>query len=439
MGTTVTLDRYAEMRAEMDTGRLRDEVLSRAGLSVDEWALAQREWLEKMGKELERDRFELTNRYTSVFVERLRVLTELAAAEKQTIPAPARTKVAREESGQAPGEDLAAQAPQVQSEAAYRALPQPSYVAQAASLMNAYVTPVLERPYSSLAEVSYSADYAVAYAQPSPSLEAAFPSQTSDPSETIALTGLVPEVKPFERAGSGSPAALDAAPFAPLPFPASHEDLGTMPLIRHSSGAVLPFPEVKSGEGTREEWTRPIRTAVAETPVHDPDDPGGTMFFNASLVPAAAPLPFQEPPAPFAAAGGNEAQSGLAPFVPAVQSGETLYAGLVSSDGSDTIYFAPAASALIAPVAAPAPLPAPPPPPSLPAVPALSLEQYAALYAELAVLPDTESVFLKYGLANPEVRRTVDATFRDLLASDPASLRRWHQLYAHYLSLLPSR
>ncbi len=75
MSTSVTLERYAEIRAEMEAGRLRDEVLARAGLTSDEWTVAQRAWLEKMGTELERGRFELTNRYTQAFLERQRTFT----------------------------------------------------------------------------------------------------------------------------------------------------------------------------------------------------------------------------------------------------------------------------------------------------------------------------------------------------------------------------
>src|SRR6185437_1777388 len=55
----IPLERCATMRAEMDAGRLRDEVLARAGVSADEWTVAQREWLDKMGAELTLGRFEL--------------------------------------------------------------------------------------------------------------------------------------------------------------------------------------------------------------------------------------------------------------------------------------------------------------------------------------------------------------------------------------------
>jgi hypothetical protein len=49
MATSLPLDRYAEVQAELEAGQLRDEVLARAGLSAEEWTAAQRTWLDKMG------------------------------------------------------------------------------------------------------------------------------------------------------------------------------------------------------------------------------------------------------------------------------------------------------------------------------------------------------------------------------------------------------
>ncbi|MGK3991992.1 hypothetical protein [Sorangium sp. So ce1024] len=84
MGTALTLDRYAEMRARMEAGELRDEVLARAGLTVDEWMAAQRDWLERMATELEHGCFELTNRYTQAFLEQQRAI--LAASPPVSAP-----------------------------------------------------------------------------------------------------------------------------------------------------------------------------------------------------------------------------------------------------------------------------------------------------------------------------------------------------------------
>src|SRR5580700_598553 len=94
MGTPLTVDRCAEMRAEMEAGWLRDEVLARAGLTVDEWTEAQRAWLEKMGAEIDRGRFELTTRYSQAFLDRQRAIAAstpaiAAPAPAEAVPAPA--------------------------------------------------------------------------------------------------------------------------------------------------------------------------------------------------------------------------------------------------------------------------------------------------------------------------------------------------------------
>jgi hypothetical protein len=79
MGTTLMLERYAELRAEMESECRRDDVLARAGLTTAEWSEAQRAWLDKMGNELARSQFELTNRYSQAFLDRQRALRAAAA------------------------------------------------------------------------------------------------------------------------------------------------------------------------------------------------------------------------------------------------------------------------------------------------------------------------------------------------------------------------
>ena len=85
MAMDVTIERYAEIRAELEAGRLRDDVLARAGLTVDEWLAVQRGWLEQLSRELKRDRFELTNRYSRVFLDHQRALT----TSETRLPTPA--------------------------------------------------------------------------------------------------------------------------------------------------------------------------------------------------------------------------------------------------------------------------------------------------------------------------------------------------------------
>jgi len=95
MATPMTLEGCAEMRAEMEAGQLRDAVLSRAGLGVEEWSAVQTEWLEKMSAEIERGRFELTSRYSQAFIARQRALRAITpdAIDAPAEPAPSTIEV----------------------------------------------------------------------------------------------------------------------------------------------------------------------------------------------------------------------------------------------------------------------------------------------------------------------------------------------------------
>lgn len=65
----LTLERYAEISAELDAGDLRDEVLARAGISVPEWLNAQQYWLGSISAEASQLRYELFHRYSKLFLE----------------------------------------------------------------------------------------------------------------------------------------------------------------------------------------------------------------------------------------------------------------------------------------------------------------------------------------------------------------------------------
>jgi hypothetical protein len=63
----------------------------------------------------------------------------------------------------------------------------------------------------------------------------------------------------------------------------------------------------------------------------------------------------------------------------------------------------------------------------------MSLEQYAAFYAELAVFPDrTTSILQRYGLAAVKARQALDEAFARRFHADPAEERRWRALVHHY-------
>lgn len=424
MSTVVTLDRYAGMRAEMDAGMLRDDVLARAGITTDDWTAAQHEWLDKMGKELERDRFELTNRYTQAFMERLRALTELAATERQTLPAPAKPAKAASQSApvdeEEPDPDTSDFGPQ-RPELPPHSLPSP----------RSEPSPWMQHARSETAgRTAQQPSYVTA---PTPPAAAPAPSppvlpQAADPSETMAFAGMVREVVPF----------------------------------KHSNEPYCPPTEA------------PAR------PVYDPDGPDGTMDLSAVLAHLTAALPFRDGASATAAPpAGKHLDTGprptissdveatifgaLAPATPALPfdadaSAHTSPFGAdlrdnrprpaVSDDAGATVFAALAPATPTLPFDTAASLQDSPPDidsgaiptRELPPIVALSLEQYAALCAELAMFPaDAERAFSSYGLALPETRRKVDAAFRELLARDPESQRRWQELYTHYRARLFNR
>lgn len=63
----------------------------------------------------------------------------------------------------------------------------------------------------------------------------------------------------------------------------------------------------------------------------------------------------------------------------------------------------------------------------------LSVEQYAALCAEVNVYPQSaEAIFTQYGLASRKDRLTADAGWQERLRADPVLMQRWQALYLHY-------
>ncbi|WP_437776264.1 hypothetical protein [Sorangium sp. So ce1097] len=63
----------------------------------------------------------------------------------------------------------------------------------------------------------------------------------------------------------------------------------------------------------------------------------------------------------------------------------------------------------------------------------LSLPQYAALCAELALSPGAaEAIFRRYGLDSSERRSAVDAAWKERLSKHPAEYATWQEMYRHY-------
>jgi hypothetical protein len=106
----LSLERFAEISAELDTGDPRDEVLARAGLTVPEWLNIQQYWLGNISAEATRLRYELFHRYSKLFIEARRAAVARKAKKRQVL-APTSSRSEQVLMGQAVPEQREAAAP----------------------------------------------------------------------------------------------------------------------------------------------------------------------------------------------------------------------------------------------------------------------------------------------------------------------------------------
>jgi len=274
--TSLTIERYAGIRAEMEAGRLRDEVLAGAGVTVDTWMAEQRSWLQKMSAELERGRFELSNRYTKAFLERQSALAEAKPAPVDAQPAKARTEAPAEGTGVPPT------LPRV---------PEP------------VSTPPEEKPSIAVASVDLSSIAWVARLPADTDVEATLPPIVHD---------LPPKTLPFQP-GAAPPERTDAPPLpttnarpvrdrlAETMHDDSAEDVGaiTLPPIGPSlisARPALPFQQRPDDDEDNPQKRTTFARAAASPPERRSDPEGvdlaGMTMLGAPLVPRGPPLPF---------------------------------------------------------------------------------------------------------------------------------------------------
>ncbi|APR88193.1 Fe-S oxidoreductase [Minicystis rosea] len=510
--TQVTLERYAEIRAEMEAGALRDDVLSRAGLSADAWTAAQRDWLESMGAEIARGRFELTHRYAQAFVERQRALAAARAPAAHAPSAPATASPPLEESAPRPIEA------------------KPTFLATGAAADTAIPNVPVVRPANPLLSGTMSADVSAfrpalpfdaqaqaAEAPPAPGPQAlpavrrapaelsgtsmgfaapkgpALPFAPSVPMSDATLFGLpkalgsegtadgtlqgVVEPKgpalPFASGavsslaspGAGTPATPASAPpvkrapaelsgtsmgfVAPkgpaLPFapsvPMSDATLfglpkalgsegtadGTLQGVVEPKGPALPFV---SGAVTPSTSPAPVATPSTTPPVkRAPAELSGTsMGFAAPRGPA---LPFAggRPPAESSLQVAHDviARDGAGPSaafnapsaLPSSGSAQRLARSAVDVDGT--------LDSTVAPARVPFASTAEPAPPA-----GLSLQQYASLCVELAVVPAEAGETLHRYRITAEQRKALDEYWQGRMSADPMVRATFDQAHAAY-------
>jgi hypothetical protein len=278
MATQLTVERCAEIRAEMEAGRLLDDVLGRAGIGADEWTAAQRTWLDKMGDELKRGRFELTNRYTQAFLERQRELSALDRAAIVEASAPV-------EEALPPPPPAVLPPPEIAPPPAVPAAPSPWAAPPPAPVVSAAAAPQIEErspwageetgaPAASPLRAPLPFQPAPAGAAPPPSVRQVPPPPPSSPELGGTVVGAI--ISPF-AAGGALPFARDAA--AP---PAATAPAAPPPPRPPPPRPVPPPPP-----------SRPAASAP------EPDGMEGTVMGAISPFASGAPLPFvKAPPKP---------------------------------------------------------------------------------------------------------------------------------------------
>jgi hypothetical protein len=66
-----SIEEFARLRADIEAGASRDEVLARAGLTTPQWIAVQRQWLRAIAREAMRGERRLADRYRHAFMEQV--------------------------------------------------------------------------------------------------------------------------------------------------------------------------------------------------------------------------------------------------------------------------------------------------------------------------------------------------------------------------------
>ena len=480
------IEKYARLRAEMEAGHLRDSVLAGAGLGVDEWTRTQSEWLERMGADLERGRFELSNRYTEAFVERQRELTAAA-------PKPARGAVEEPDGSERTSELPGAPPPAFSPPAPGFAPAAPGFgppgaafsggAAFAPSQHGAGFTPRVAAPPPLAATPPALARSAASGQGGSlgqtamgdfPLLDgAALPFAHQAPAATrppVPETGA--GVLPFKKQAAGGVSAVQPAPAAAAAKPAPDPSTG--------AGAAAPPAKAKPRFGATlamealsfEDITKAALPFAKATPgkpsEHQPSGtagPGETLDEQPHVRDGA--LPFQRQAAMAAKAGAGVPQAlpftrpsagGAGTPPPATPAGRTSSSAPPARAAAPSVPPPDARTPSAPPPAAARTSSAPPPggapartssvppagvaasPPRAPApsfaVEGLTLEQHASLCAEIAFRPDKEGEALARYRVDRASKAAVDQTWKARFAADPALEAQWQRAYSYYFAFL---
>ena len=375
----LTLEKFAQLRAEMEAGAERDALLRRESLTTAQWLAAQRQWLGAMAQEISRGERALAEQYLAAYV---------AAG------------------GDAGRPDAEPQAPMPRAEPATPAAA-PMAVAAAPASVPAWMPPPASfGAPGPPAAVAPAVVPAAGLAPPVPGEPAAAPPRApTDIDSTgelqLDLIGVRP--LPFAPAAARVQPASARAPArieAPAPSLGGTAEVDVRVLAAAAAKKATPFdPAAQVPKAPRK------KKGVDET-----------VMFEGSLADllAAKPTPF--------VATESAAPPPQAEFAPAPGVGET---------GELTAEVLQAALGK-------AKLPFKQRPASDPERPfqgaALTTQQFAAVRVEIELDPaKAPAILAQYGLT-PETNRALDQELRAACARDPAVARAWEQAYATYLA-----
>jgi hypothetical protein len=401
MATAVTLEGCAELRAEMEAGHLRDEVLVRVGLGVDDWTAAQTEWLAKMGAEIERGRFELTNRYSQAFLERQRALRALREGAIHSPGAPTAPAAAVVPAPTGPSSP--AVAPEVPSFLLPVSPPIPAPIAPS--------PPAREKPRAPSNLGGTSMGFIVPKGAALPFAKAPAPAAAAAGAPTRPMA-------PMFAAPAGTAAGL---PFDPQP-PTTSDPLGettTALPTRSPFAPALPFaasPAPGAVPAAATPAPPPVAAKAAAKAAPPPDRDPMDMTTMGAISPFARVMPFG--PAPAAAAAAAAAPAAAPAKAPPLPGRAPPL---------------PARAPPLPPNAAPAPAAAPV------IIGGYTLEQHVSLCADLTFTPERAAQTLARYRITIEGKAELDRLWKERFAADPPLEARWREAHGMYLKFLGSR
>lgn len=269
----LVLERFAELRAEIDAGEESQSVLDRERVEASTWSAAQAFWLKKMADEAALQRFETTQRYQALYVAKKKIFARRRAnqAAKDARPAMVEPAVA--------ALDSAARILEAHAVSAVPAItvPTPPVVEAPVAAPSFELPPPVDRPPAPrIAEPARVGPRAAA---------------TEDP-RTAPISGMTASAAlPFAPGNADPPLRVARPPLVPAP-PSSDEEpprtatVDIEKLLRTHRASATPFP------------TAPQKLdATMSVPVRAPPPPGAATPFSATSPSPTAATPFAAKPA----------------------------------------------------------------------------------------------------------------------------------------------